>query len=71
MKKKKYYALYKGDKFLDIGTLEELASLLDVKKRTINFYSTPTYIKRNAKGNNYVVVKIEDVDDNEPIVYRI
>jgi hypothetical protein len=53
------YALYKGDNILTIGTIRELALYLGVKERTVMFYSTPTYRKRN-KGNNYLVIKIED-----------
>lgn len=63
MKKKKVYALYKGDEFLEIGTYEELAKYLGVSKRTIQFYLSPSNKKRD-KGNKYVVVKLEE-DDNE------
>lgn len=52
------YALYKGDVILTIGTIKELAKYLGVKEKTIHFYSTPTYRKRNKKGNNYIVIKI-------------
>ena len=53
------YALYKGDNILTIGTIRELALYLGVKERTIKFYATPTYQKRN-KGNNYIVIRIEE-----------
>lgn len=60
MTKKKEYALYKGDKFIDIGTKEYLAELLNVRKETIEFYASPTYLKRSKENANaYVVVKIE------------
>lgn len=52
------YALYKGDDILTIGTIKELAKYLGVKEKTVYFYSTPTYRKRNKKGNNYIVIKI-------------
>ena len=55
----KEYALYKGDEFLQIGTIKELAEYLNVKPKTIQFYASPTYQKRN-KGNNYIVIKVED-----------
>lgn len=58
MTKEKEYALYKGDKFIDIGTKEYLAKILNVKKETIEFYASPTYQKR-TKDNAYVVVRIE------------
>lgn len=34
----KEYALYKGDKLLDIGTLKELSDKFKVKTRTLLFY---------------------------------
>lgn len=52
------YALYKSDEFIDIGTKDYLAKLINVKKETIEFYSTLTYLKR-TKGNGWVVVKLE------------
>lgn len=63
MGKMKEYALYKGDKFIDIGTKEYLANLLNVRKETIEFYASPTQLKRN-KDNCYVVVRIDD-DERE------
>ena len=62
MKKQKEYALYKGDKFIDLGTLEYLSKKLNVEKRTISFYSKPSYLKR-SKGNSYIVIKIEDDEE--------
>lgn len=67
------YALYKGDKFIEIGTAKELAEYLGVSERTVHFYSTPTYMKRN-KENHYIVIKIDydEEGDNERIreIYR-
>ena len=42
---KKTFALYRGDQFIDLGTIKYLANLLGVKERTIKFYSTP-HIKK-------------------------
>ncbi len=63
MSRMKEYALYKGDKFIDIGTKEYLAKLLNVRKETIEFYASPTQLKRN-RDNCYVVVRIDD-DERE------
>ena len=60
MKKPKYYALYKGDDVLTVGTKQELAKYLNVSIRTIEFYSSPTYRKRNNKGNCYIVIRCEE-----------
>ena len=37
---KKTFALYRGDQFIDLGTIEYLANLLGVKERTIKFYGS-------------------------------
>ena len=60
MSREKFYALYKGDEIIAIGTLKELGKLLNVLPRTIFFYSTPTYKKRNKGGNSYIVIRIDD-----------
>lgn len=58
MNKEKVYALYRGEKFLGIGTKKELAELLNVKVETISFYGTPAYTKRtnSEKGRRLVVL---------------
>lgn len=43
------YAIYKGDKFIDIGTAKELAKKCNVKPETIEFYASPSYLKRLEK----------------------
>ena len=63
MSKIKEYALYKGDKFIDIGTKEYLANLLNVRKETIEFYASPTKLKRTENG--YVVIRIDDDYERE------
>lgn len=60
MKKPIFYALYKGDEIKTIGTKEELAKYLGVTVETISFYSTPTYRKRNKRGNNFIVIRIKE-----------
>lgn len=53
------YALYHGDTFIDLGTREYLAKLLNVTPKTISFYASPTYRKR-TNDNGYIVIKVED-----------
>lgn len=65
MKKPIYYALYKGDKYLYGGTKEELAKYLNVKPRTIDFYSRPSYLKRVANAKEpYIVIRVKEEDDD-------
>lgn len=51
----KEYAIYKGDKFIDIGTAEYLAMKLGVKPATIRFYTTDVYKKRIMNGSDYLI----------------
>lgn len=46
MSKPVIYAVYRGDKFIDLGTKYQLAKKLNVSPETVDYYSTPTYRKR-------------------------
>jgi hypothetical protein len=46
------YAMYKGEECLGIGTLWELEKTLKISRKTLYFYSTPTYKKRVKKSKN-------------------
>lgn len=48
----KEYALYHGDEFLAIGTLEELAEYLGVSYGTIKSYKARF---NHGKSNNYYI----------------
>lgn len=64
MAKEKLFALYKGDKFLDIGTAKELAKKQNVTPDFIKYLSTPANLRRFEKGNNRLIaVKLEDAED--------
>lgn len=43
---KKEYAVYKGDKFLFVGTIKECAEHFNVSKDTVIFWATPSNFKR-------------------------
>ena len=61
-KNRKYnvYALYKGDTFIATGTLDEIANVTGLNKKTVLFYKSPTYKKRNRLGNCKVLVRMEE-----------
>ena len=48
----KIFGLYKGDKFIDVGTARELAERRNVKVRTIRYLITPAYAKKIKKRDN-------------------
>ncbi len=53
------YAIYKGDQFIDLGTVSKLAQKFGVKPDTIKFWSRPSYLKR-IKDNALIAIRIED-----------
>lgn len=59
MNREKNYALYRGEKFLGIGTKKELAELLGVKVETVSFYATPSYKKRINEAKSRRLVRID------------
>lgn len=62
----KYYALYKGDDIITIGTKEQLAIYLGVREKTITYYASPIYYRRiKGKRNSIYCVKIEEEEENE------
>lgn len=56
------YALYKGDKFIDIGTKQEISEKMNWSKSTVSFLHTPTNAKR-SKGNRYLIVNAGEVEE--------
>ena len=68
--KKKIFALYKGEKFIDIGTAKEIAKRRGVTPEFIKYLSTPANLKRidtrknkNKQSNAMICVKIEEEDE--------
>ena len=54
----KEYAIYKGDKFLAIGTSKELALFMGVTIETFYYYKSKNYQRRCLGDNHYVVVNL-------------
>ena len=52
----KEYALYYGDNFIDIGSLEHIASILKVKPETVKWYTYPSWRKRHKKDSEGIFV---------------
>lgn len=49
------YAVYKGEGIISIGTVEEIAEELNIKKDTVRFYGTPSWIKRTTESARRLV----------------
>ena len=52
------YALYKGDKLLIVGNVEECAKYLGIKKETVYWYSSLKARTRNITGNRIIAERI-------------
>lgn len=55
------YSIYKGDKFLFMGTKDECLKYLNVKISTFQRYQSEIY-QREGKGNRIQVFKLDDED---------
>lgn len=57
-KQDKVYALYKGDDFLAVGTIKEIAEQMGVKESTVMCYKTPGHINR-YEANGRIAIRVE------------
>ena len=66
MKNKKEYALYKGDTFICMGTIKEIAEKMGVTVRTVYWWGSPAARRREKRNkikkipNRKALVKIEE-----------
>lgn len=58
MAKEADYALYDGDRFVDLGTKKYLAAKMGIAVATVEFYASPSHKKSNPNGLG--VYRIED-----------
>lgn len=56
------YAIYKGDEFIDLGTIKELSKKHNISEKTLYYYTMPSYKKRSNyyKNNRIIVIKVEE-----------
>lgn len=57
-KKTGCYALYRGDEFVDVGNLNELANKYHASVKTLRFKATPTYAARTSYSDTIRVYKL-------------
>jgi len=56
----KEYALYKGERMLAIGTMQEIAYEMKIKLNSVRYIKTPSYQKRGTGKNRRVLVDLEE-----------
>jgi hypothetical protein len=49
---RKEYAVYKGDEFICLGTINECAKFLGINPKSVRHLMTPSYIRRVEKRKN-------------------
>ena len=53
------YAMYKGDRFIDLGTLTYLAEKYHKRQKTLKFLATPSAHKRST-NKSLLLYRIKD-----------
>ena len=62
--KQNIYAVYKGERFIDVGTADYLAKVLGITVKSVWYMATPSYRKRIAKSKDAMeVFKIEEDEE--------
>lgn len=60
------YAIYRGDEFVDLGTLDYLSKILNISRKTLQWLKSPTAMKRfDGSRNGLIVIKVDDGDNYE------
>ncbi|PJG86187.1 hypothetical protein [Conservatibacter flavescens] len=63
MKNKQIYAVYKGEKFIFDGTVEDVAETLGIKVASVRKLATPSQQARSKTGITIVKLGAEDDAD--------
>lgn len=60
----KEYAMYRGDKFIDLGTAKELAERHSTTIKTIWWYAGSRKARTRIKGDNgLIIIPIDDEEE--------
>lgn len=57
------FAVYKGEEFIFVGTIDEIVEHTGYKRSTIEFMTHPVAKKRN-KGNGIALYRIEEDEED-------
>lgn len=59
----KVYAVYKGDKFIDVGTVSEICKNQGWTRSQFMWLKSPTYQTRINKGKRLEIFELEEADN--------
>lgn len=54
------YALYQGETFVTIGTLEEISKETGIAERMLKYYTFASTQRRNPNGRAVVKIEVDD-----------
>ncbi|KPJ21806.1 hypothetical protein [Streptococcus phocae] len=58
--KQRVYAIYKGDKFIDVGTKREIADQLGITPNSVTFLASPSHKKRSPNDRFAIFIGYEE-----------
>ena len=64
MANKGCFALYRGDEFIDLGTIDYLSQKENIAQDTLRFYATKFYKDNVQKENSFVVIRIDENEED-------
>jgi hypothetical protein len=59
-RKEKVYGVYKGDRFITVGTIKEIAAEMGIKTASVRYKTTSAYRKRYPGTNHMEVFPLDD-----------
>lgn len=59
-KAERIWALYKGDEFISVGTIDEISKETGKSFDNLMFMTRPSYMKRKSAGNKSQLYEVED-----------
>lgn len=60
MKHRSEYAVYRGDQFIDLGTIDYLSEKLGISKKVLWWYAGSKRYRAKEHNRGLIVIKIEE-----------
>ena len=61
--KDREFALYHGDKFVMIGSCQEIMDRIHIGLKTFKWYKTPSYVNNPKRKKGYVILDFYELDN--------
>lgn len=61
-----FYALYKGDELLSLGTIKQISKEMNILESSVRFFGNKTYLERTKGSHNRkILIKIENDPESQ------